>query len=134
MIGPEDLPELRDLGIAAVLSLTIRSPFPDGPPPGLRHAHLPVPDMSAPSGALLGRAVSFLREELEADHAVLVHCGAGLGRTGTVIACYLVSEGVDPVSAMRLVRLVRPGSIETEEQEEAVRAFVWPPTGEEQRG
>ncbi len=131
MIHPDEIPRLRERGIGAVLSLSRRSPFPDGPPEGIEHLHLPVTDMTAPRPEDLERAVRFLRRHIDAGRAALVHCGAGLGRTGTVLACFLVAEGRDPEEAIRMVRRARPGSIETLEQEETVR--TWRP-GASRRG
>ena len=50
--------------------------------------------MSSPPPDDLDRAVAFLRGVIEAGGRALVHCGAGYGRTGTVIACYLVAQGM----------------------------------------
>ena len=55
---------------------------------------------------------------------VLVHCGAGLGRSGTVAAAFLVREGMEPGAAIERVRALRPFSVETEEQETAVEAYA----------
>jgi atypical dual specificity phosphatase len=63
------------------------------------------------------------RARLAAEQSVVVHCGAGLGRTGTLLACYLVSTGLRPDQAIARVRCVRPGSVETRAQEAAVEAF-----------
>ena len=52
-----------------------------------------------------------------------IHCGAGLGRTGTLLACYFVSKGMTAKNAVARVRRLRPGSIETAEQERAVEEF-----------
>lgn len=132
MIEPRDVPDLAEIGIGAILSLTERNPFPDGPPDGVAHRHVPIADFSAPSPGDLDRAVGFLREQDETGRPVLVHCGAGLGRTGTVIACFLVSEGVEPDRAIEIVRRARPGSVETPGQEACVRSFRW--TEEDERG
>ena len=60
-----------------------------------------------------------------ADAALVgVHCGAGLGRTGVIVACYFVAKDMTAKNAVARVRRLRPGSIETEEQEEAVNEFA----------
>jgi protein-tyrosine phosphatase len=60
----------------------------------------------------------------ERQMGVAVHCGAGLGRTGVVLACYFVSKGLNAPNAIARVRRLRPGSVETEEQADAVAEFA----------
>lgn len=58
------------------------------------------------------------------SQAVGVHCALGFGRTGTMLACYLVKErGLAAGDAVAEIRRLRPGSIETYEQEKAVFQF-----------
>lgn len=58
------------------------------------------------------------------SQAVGVHCALGFGRTGTMLACYLVKErGLAAGDAIAEIRHLRPGSIETHEQEKAVFQF-----------
>jgi len=114
-------PWLSDQGVTAVVSLTMRPPASLGE---LNTLHAPIPDMTPPSLDLLMRTVEFMREELVAGGAVAVHCAAGIGRTGTVLAAFLVSNGLTASEAIRAVRLRRPGSIETRSQEEVVHKFA----------
>jgi atypical dual specificity phosphatase len=91
---------------------------------GATAIHLPVADMTPPTPEQLQQGVAFIRQSLAEGKRVAVHCGAGLGRTGTLLAAYLVSEGATPESAIQQVRAARPGSIETVAQEAAVREFA----------
>ena len=103
---------------------------------GLREIHLPVKDFAAPSSGQIERAVGAILETVAAGEAAAVHCGGGLGRTGTVLACYLASgEGLGTEEAIRRVRALRPCSVETAAQAAAVDAWAQRPgpTGGELR-
>ena len=91
---------------------------------GLEDCHEPVPDFTAPKQVQISKMVSFIKKNIGDGKRVGVSCTQGLGRTGTILACYLVSKGSSSESAINEVRAKRPGSIETPEQIEAIRIFA----------
>ena len=93
---------------------------------GLREIHLPVKDFAAPSPEQIQRGMEAILGALAAGEAVAVHCGGGLGRTGTMLACYLLAsgEGLGAEEAVQRVRALRPGSVETPAQLAVVRAWA----------
>lgn len=85
----------------------------------------PVPDFTAPTMEQIDRMVRFLEAQIETwERPVVVTCAAGQGRTGTVLACYFVYTGYEPQVAIDYVRQLRPGSIQTRDQEEAVHQYA----------
>lgn len=83
--------------------------------------HFPVEDFGVPSTRTVESFLELM--ERQAGHKILLHCHAGLGRSGTMAALYLRSRGMTGAEAIRLVREKRPGAIETPEQEEYILRF-----------
>ncbi|MCC6545553.1 dual specificity protein phosphatase family protein [Candidatus Sumerlaeota bacterium] len=116
-----DLAEARKKGVVGVVSLTQRAFFPAVvQESGIRYLHLPVEDFTAPTPEQMQQFTTFVDQVRAEGGAVMVHCFAGVGRTGTMLAAYLVKEGMTAQQAIDRVRELRPGSIETHQQEDAV--------------
>ena len=54
---------------------------------------IPVPDYEAPSSRQMVRILDTIDAAVLAGHVVYLHCYMGIGRTGTVVGCYLVRRG-----------------------------------------
>lgn len=57
-----------------------------------------------------------LHRHLDADERIVVHCHAGMGRSGAIAARLLVERGMEPERTIITVRRARPGAIENDEQ------------------
>lgn len=110
--------EFGRLGVPQFPEVMTRQPF--------RWFHLEVRDSDVPDQRFEDKWPQVrpaLVDILRRGGGVVVHCRGGLGRTGLVVACLLVELGMRSEEAIAQVRAVRPGAIETWEQEEYVRAL-----------
>lgn len=111
-----DLAFLERAKIVRVVSLTPRPlSLPDSAT-DLEIVHFPIPDMGIPTP----RACEHLCRGLVADldrRPTLLHCHGGLGRTGMIAACCLVTLGVHPGPALRFVRAQNINYVQTRAQE-----------------
>lgn len=86
--------------------------------------HLPVLDFQPPS---LQQQIEFVEktwQRLNNGGRVGVHCTAGIGRSGTMLATYLVFCGRSAEEAIAAIRELRPGSVETAAQEAAIHWYA----------
>ena len=90
---------------------------------GIKAHSIPIKDWGIPSHSQIQQFLTIIAENLANDEATFVHCLGGCGRTGTMLALYLVESGYKSADALEEVRLIRPCSVETEEQENLVLNF-----------
>jgi atypical dual specificity phosphatase len=118
-----DLESIAAAGAGLVVSLTEEPLASERLRPfGLTGRHFPIQDMGVPA---IGPAANLCREIERAmkDGAVVVHCHAGLGRTGTILAAVLVWLGRRPDEAVDEVRGVARGYIQNRAQLDFVHRF-----------
>jgi len=88
--------------------------------------YLPIEDMHVPDALWLEEwrmHSQSLRQTLDSNQNIVIHCRGGLGRTGMVAALLLIDNGMGNRRAIDLVRQARPGAIETYEQEQFVLSY-----------
>jgi atypical dual specificity phosphatase len=120
-----DLGWLRQQGIGAIVSMT-ESPLDADllARHGFDVLHLPVIDMTPPDPAQITAALAFIDRHRAHGRPVAVHCLMGQGRTGTILAAYLIRDGLSPERALAELRVVCPGAVENRDQEAALAAFA----------
>ncbi|XP_029982517.1 dual specificity protein phosphatase 23 [Sphaeramia orbicularis] len=115
---------LLDNGIKHLVCLCERKPPYYDTCPDLNLHHIKIADFTPPSPSQIDRFLSLVEEANAKGEGIAVHCMHGHGRTGTMLACYLVkTRKISGVEAVSEIRRLRPGSIETHEQEKAVVQF-----------
>lgn len=93
---------------------------------GLEWIHMPIQDGAAPEAQFDAEweGIRFrFADTLRQGESILVHCRGGLGRAGTVVSLLLMDQGMGWQEAMALVRSVRPGAVETSEQEKYIADY-----------
>ncbi len=110
-------------GVKSIVTMT-ENALPQEWTKNIQYVHVPTPDLTAPDMDGIDSAVDFIHEQINNDNAVMVHCAAGLGRAGTILACYFIKyKKFSSVDAIKKIRDERPGSIQSEVQEIAIEFY-----------
>lgn len=117
----KELISLPDLNLMLVVNLTSQR-LPNSlkeqlKTSGIRFERFPVPDFGIPSQDTIKHYLQIVCETLQHEQAVLTHCIAGCGRTGTMIGLYLVTHGYSSREALEIIhRVLGEECPETENQ------------------
>jgi atypical dual specificity phosphatase len=120
-----DLEALHAVGARVVVNLeeTVSVPEAALAAHGFTSVRLPIKDMGVPSfqdaATLAQRVIAYMAD----GTCVAIHCRAGLGRTGTLLAAVLVYEGFTALDAIERVRRVQPRFVQSQSQAEFLERF-----------
>lgn len=110
-------------GVRSIVTMTEQS-LPESWIENIKYLHVPTEDLSAPDVEKIDNTVDFIHERIMDNEPTMVHCAAGVGRTGTILACYLIKfHNLSAKDAIDNVRKERPGSIQSESQEIAIGLY-----------
>lgn len=120
-----DLDLLANIGITVLITLTEEDIYQaELKAAGLSNVHLPIYDREAPSLSQMHMLLLKMQRLIAQGEVLAVHCLAGLGRTGTVLAAWMIKEGgLSTEEAMRRLRLINPGFIQSVVQETFLAEF-----------
>lgn len=116
-LGVKELQSLYEQGIRAIITLTerpltvqtnITSQMLDEI--GLAYLHAPIIDQCPPDSETVWMVRQFINQMKAQGRPVLLHCHAGVGRTGTMLHAYYLAEGLHLEEAKIRVRMSKPSS------------------------
>lgn len=119
-----DLVALKRMGITMLITLTERDlPGDVLRQHGLANLHLPIYDHEVPTLAQIQMLLKRMEGLIQRGEVLAVHCLAGRGRTGVVLAAWWVRAGLTAQEALRRVRLIDPRYVQNAEQETFLQSY-----------
>ena len=131
---PDDLTAMRAQGVTHVVPLITGDEFKiygvdelldTYQQAGFVVWHQPILDQSVCSSSEMKELMQWISQNLAKDAHIMIHCVGGLGRSGLVAACYLITQGFSAEEAIKEVRHVRSSrAVESAAQEVFIRNFA----------
>jgi atypical dual specificity phosphatase len=91
---------------------------------GLRNLHLPIYDRETPSLNQMHMLLFKMQKLIDDGEVLAVHCLAGIGRTGTVLAAWMIKEGgITADESIKRLRLINSSFVQTKMQEDFLVDF-----------
>ncbi len=119
----EEIEWIKSNNIKAILTVR-EEPLPSEWIDGLKYMYIYALDLMAPTLEDIDKGVDFVDKMIKEDNPVLIHCAAGKGRTGLMLAAYLIKYNkLNVEDAINKVRMLRPGSIQSIYQEYALKMY-----------
>lgn len=105
-----DVPVLRRHGVRAVVNMCgeYKGPITTYEHHGIEQLWLPTVDGDMPTVRDARRAIAFIRRHVTHGGRVLVHCRCGMGRSATIVLCWLLANGWKLADAVKHLRVIRP--------------------------
>lgn len=113
----DDLSALHNTGVKAIISLLEDEIGLDTyTKNNFKSKWIPIADDSAPTLKQVSDLVEYIDKQLDQNCPVAIHCKGGKGRTGTMLAAYLISKGTSYEDTMNQINEAKPNAIKKEFQ------------------
>jgi atypical dual specificity phosphatase len=119
------LKALKRVGVTVLVTLT-EMPMETGvlDEYDIRNVFFPIDDMGAPNIEDAKKLCYRVSRLLQKDEVVAMHCKAGLGRTGTMLAAMLIWDGLPALDALENTRRIEPRWVQSDDQVEFLQEFA----------
>lgn len=116
------LDRFRDIGLNIFIDLTHQGDAPSYKEIGknayeqtlthFEYHRMAIVDFGCPSAGFMKKILNLIDASIEKKLNVYLHCRGGIGRTGTVVGCYLVRHGLAGDEAIRKIEQLRRGTLD----------------------